>query len=95
MNGIFSELRSGCAWRYLPAEYGRWPTVYYYLRRWRLDGTWEQIHTQLRELARERLGRERTPSAAIIESQSVKPPNRVAPMALTAPRSSRGASDTC
>jgi transposase len=72
MNGIFSVLRSGCAWRYLPAEYGRWPTVYYYLRRWRLDGTWEQIHTQLRELARERLGRERTPSAAIIESQSAK-----------------------
>ncbi len=72
LNGLFYVLRSGCAWRYLPAEYGPWPTVYYYLRRWRLDGTWEQIHTQLRELVREHMGRERTPSAAIIDSQSVK-----------------------
>lgn len=75
LNGIFYVLRSGCAWasgRYLPAESGPWPTVYYYLRRWRLDGTWEQIHTQLRELVRQHMGRERTPSAAIIESQTVK-----------------------
>lgn len=72
LNGLFYVLRSGCAWRYLPAEYGPWPTVYYYLRRWRLDGTWEQIHTQLRELVRQHMGRERTPSAAIIDSQTVK-----------------------
>jgi transposase len=42
LNGIFYRLRSGCAWasgRYLPAAYGPWPTVSYYLRRWRLDGT--------------------------------------------------------
>jgi hypothetical protein len=39
-NGIFYVLRSGCAWRYLPREYGVWSTVYYYFRRWRLDGTW-------------------------------------------------------
>lgn len=56
-----------------PGEYGPWPTVYYYLRRWRLEGTWEQIHPPLRELARERMGRDPTPSAAIIDSQSVKP----------------------
>ena len=64
LNGLLYVLRTGCAWRYLPAEYGPWPTVSYYLRRWRLDGTWEQLHTQLRELVRERMGRERTPSAA-------------------------------
>jgi putative transposase len=78
LNGIFYVLRSGCAWvsgRYLPREYGPWPTVYYYLRRWRLDGTWEHIHTHLRELARQHAGRDPTPSAAsvaIIDSQSVK-----------------------
>ncbi len=72
LNGIFSVLRSGCAWCSLQGEYGPWPTVYYYLRRWRLDSTWEHIHAQLRELARERTGRERTPSAASSESQSVK-----------------------
>jgi transposase len=46
--------------------------VYHYLRRWRLDGTWIQIHAHLRELARLHAGRDPTPSAASIDSQSVK-----------------------
>jgi putative transposase len=72
VNGLFYVLRSGCAWRYLPREYGPWQTVYWYFRQWRLDGTWARIHTQLRELARLHAGRDPTPSAAIIDSQSVK-----------------------
>lgn len=72
LNGLFYVLRSGCAWRYLPREYGPWQTVSYYFRQWRLDGTWAYIHTQLRELARLHAGRDPTPSAAIIDSQSVK-----------------------
>lgn len=71
-NGVFYVLRTGCAWRYLPREYGPWQTVYYYFRQWRLDGTWTQIHARLRELARLHAGRDPTPSAAIIDSQSVK-----------------------
>jgi putative transposase len=71
-NGLFYILRSGCAWRYLPREYGPWQTVYWYFRHWRLDGTWAHIHAQLRELARLHAGRDPTPSAAIIDSQSVK-----------------------
>jgi len=54
-NGVFYVLRTGCAWRYLPCEYGACQTVYYYFRRWRLDGTWAQIHAHLRALARSRL----------------------------------------
>ena len=72
VNGLFYLVRSGCAWRYLPREYGPWSTVYHYFRSWRNDGRWEQLHTHLRELARVRAGREPTPSAAIIDSQSVK-----------------------
>ncbi|HEX9036382.1 MAG TPA: IS5 family transposase [Ktedonobacterales bacterium] len=72
LNGLFYVLRSGCAWRYLPREYGPWQTVYWYFRQWRLDGTWIRMHTQLRELARLHAGRDPTPSAAIIDSQSVK-----------------------
>ena len=70
----FTYLRTGCAWRYLPREYGTWQTVYYYFRQWRRnDGTWVQIHAHLRELARLHAGRDPTPSAAIIiDSQSVK-----------------------
>jgi putative transposase len=72
VNGVFYLLRTGCAWRYIPREYGPWPTVYWYFRQWRLDGTWRRIHTRLRELARLHAGRDPTPSAAIIDSQSVK-----------------------
>lgn len=72
VNGLFYLLRAGCAWRYLPRDYGPWSTVYHYFRLWRGGGTWERVHAQLRELARERAGREPTPSAAIIDSQSVK-----------------------
>jgi putative transposase len=70
-NGVFSLLRSGCAWRYIPREYGAWQTIYSYFRQWRRDGTWVQIHRHRRELARLHAGRDPTPSAASIESQSV------------------------
>jgi putative transposase len=43
-NTVFYVLCSGCAWRYLPREYGAWQTVYYSFRQWRRDGTWIQIH---------------------------------------------------
>lgn len=71
-NGVFYLLRTGCAWRYIPREYGAWQTIYYYFRQWHRDGTWIQIHAQLRALARLHAGRDPTPSAAIIDSQSVK-----------------------
>jgi len=72
VNGLFYLVRAGCAWRYLPRDYGPWSTVYHYFRQFRRDGTWERVHARLRELARERVGRDPTPSAAIIDSQSVK-----------------------
>jgi putative transposase len=72
LNGIFYLLRTGCAWRYLPQEYGPWSTIFHYFRRWRRSGTWERIHRRLREQVRRAAGREPTPSAAIIDSQSVK-----------------------
>jgi transposase len=72
LNGIFYLLRTGCAWRYLPREYGPWSTVFHYFRRWRRDRTWKQIQAVLRAGIRRAVGREPTPSAAIIDSQSVK-----------------------
>ena len=72
VNGLFYLVRAGCAWRYLPRDYGPWSTVYHYFRQFRRDGTWERVHAHLRELARRRVGREPTPSAAIIDSQSVR-----------------------
>ena len=72
LNAIFYMVRSGCAWRMLPHDLPPWKTVYTYFRRWRLDGTWERLNAALREAVREQAGRERQPSAAIVDSQSVK-----------------------
>jgi len=65
-------LRSGGAWRLLPHEFPPWQTVYDYFRLWRIDGTWERINARLRERVRVQAGRDPTPSAAILDSQSVK-----------------------
>lgn len=73
VNAILYFTRTGCQWRNLPHEFPPWGTVHYYYRRFRLDGSWQRIHDALREQVRiEKEGREATPSAAIIDSQSVK-----------------------
>src|SRR5258706_6242745 len=72
LNAIFYELRTGGAWRFLPQEWPPWKTVYHYWRKWRLEATWERLHTALRERLRVRLGRDPQPSAGSIDSQSVK-----------------------
>jgi putative transposase len=73
MNAIFYVLRSGCAWRLLPHDFGvPWKTAYHYFREWRMDGSWERMHAVLRWDARAGRGRELSPSAATIDSQSVK-----------------------
>jgi putative transposase len=72
LDGIFYIIRTGAQWRQLPYEYPPWPTVYWWFRRWRLDGTWERLNAALRDWLRVRVGRQRQPSAGIIDSQSVK-----------------------
>ena len=59
-----------------PHDYPPWQTVYHYFRAWRLDGTWERLNDELRGRVRERAGRNRQPSAGILDSQSVRPRKR-------------------
>jgi putative transposase len=72
LNGIFYVVRSVCQWRLLPRDVPPWQTVYHFFRAWRRDGTWECIHTALREQVRSAVGRDPQPSASVIDSQSVK-----------------------
>ena len=75
--------RTGCAWRYLPADFPPWQTVYGYFAAWRDDGTLARLHAQLRTQVRLAAGRQPQPSAAVIDSQSVR-------AADTVPKASRG-----
>jgi len=72
VNAILYVLRSGCPWRLLPHDFPAWGTVYWYFRRWRREGVWDQILQALRMQVRLKQGRDPEPSAAIIDSQSIK-----------------------
>ena len=72
INGILYLVRTGCSWRQLPHEFPPWGTTHYYYRCFRLNGTWQMIHDALRDKVRLAAGRKKSPSAAIVDSQSVK-----------------------
>jgi len=72
VNGIFYVMRSGCPWRLVPSDLPPWGTIYRWFAAWRDDGRFERINHALVMADRERVGRDASPSAAIIDSQSVK-----------------------
>ena len=83
VNAILYVNRTGCAWRYLPKDFPPWRTVYGYFAAWRDNGVLQRIHDQLRDAARTAAGRDPQPTAAVIDSQSVR-------AADTVPKASRG-----
>lgn len=72
VNAILYVVRTGCQWRMLPHDFPPWKTVYQIFYRWRQAGLWERIHDALRKRVRRQEGKQPMPTAAIIDSQSVK-----------------------
>ena len=72
VNAIFWILRTGSQWRNLPDQFPKWQSVYYYFSKWKKDGTLVGLNSSLNMMLREQEGREATPSAVSIDSQSTK-----------------------
>src|SRR5258707_13758929 len=72
VNGTFYLLKTGCQWRMLPKNFPQWKTVNDYFSTWRKDGSWQRLNNALREQVRTAAGRDKTPSAGSIDSQTVK-----------------------
>lgn len=72
VDGILYVVRSGCSWRMMPNDLPHWKTCYHYFRIWSKQGIWKSIHDKLRDLARLKAGKKKAPTAAIIDSQSVR-----------------------
>ena len=99
LNGLMYVLSTGCQWRAIPKDLPPRSTVNHYFCRWHEDGTLDRLHHALYVLCRERAGREASPTAAIIDSQSVKSAEKggagLTHQALMAARKSRARSGTC
>ena len=72
VNAIFYITKGGIPWRLMPNDLPPWQVVYYYFRKYQKTGIWQDIHDALRELLRMKKDRKATPTAAILDSQSVK-----------------------
>ena len=76
MTAILYHVRAGGAWRMLPSDFPPWQTVYWYVKAWRADGTVDRVHDALREQVRQRGSGRRTenptPSAGVVDSQSLR-----------------------
>jgi putative transposase len=95
VNAIFYVQRTGCQWRSLPKNYPKWKTVYSCFWRWQKSGVWDVVLEALRPKVRAQQGRQAKPTAASVDSQSVKTTEKAGHAALMATSGSVGASALC
>ena len=94
LNAINYLLRTGCQWAFLPRDFPPKSTVYEYFSEWVQSDVWEELHDLLREEVRVQADRETSPSAAVIDSQTVKTTDKGGRAATTGARKSRAANAT-
>jgi len=98
VNGLMYVLSTGCQWRYVPKDLPPKSTLHDYLGLWNWDGTLGKMHHELYVKCREQMGREASPTACVIDSQSIKSAEKGGPAstraAMTRARRSRGRSGT-
>ena len=94
VDAIFYLLKTGCQWRALPHDYPPWSTVNWYWNQWRDSGLWRELNDVLRRDLRCAAGRHDEPSAAVIDSQSLKSAEKGGRAVTTRGRKSRAASGT-
>ena len=76
VDAILYLLRTGRQWRMLPRDFPPWDTVWWYFRRWRLDGVWTRLHRALHRAARLKASRRADPTVVIMDAQSVRTTGR-------------------
>jgi putative transposase len=89
-NGLLYFVRAGCAWRLLPRDFGPWKTVYHYFRLWTRQGRWQIIHQLLRDAVRTEAGKRREPTAAILDSQTVRSADQAGERGYDAAKKTKG-----
>src|ERR1041384_1309203 len=72
INALLYMVRAGCAWRLAPKDFGPWQTIYGYFRTWKKSGLWELLNHTLRSFVRRQAGKRTQPTAAILDSQTVR-----------------------
>jgi transposase len=93
-NALLYVVRTGCQWRAIPHDLPPWRITYWYFMQWKKDGTFDRLLDGLRGDLRQAEGRRRQPSAAVLDSQSVKTTEKGGSTATTPARRSTAASGT-